>query len=185
MRHIFYHFPYSPTFAGGFPIRWPAQRRVASLPELDRVGNPAEYPSSGCHGAPAMGRVWSGRNQRGGAPLLVQCFTGSPSCWTEAGAQLCRGGPQCPEAESSKCPQCLHTQLGQHKTLTHTSDWTRVRTHARTHTCAHTHARTPDQTFQMAQNQNKGGKKLVQVSSCELFVVSCSTHTWFLANVSL
>lgn len=119
---------YSLIFLGSLPVCWPAQCWVASFPELDWVGNSAECPSFGCHGPPAMGRVWGGRNQWGSAALLVQCSTGSPSFWTQAGPQLCRRGSQCPKTDCSKCSQLLHTQLGQHETLTHTRKDTGVHT---------------------------------------------------------
>lgn len=109
---------YSLFSLGSLPVCWPAKCWVESFPELDWVGNSAECPSSGCHSAPAMGRVWGGRNQWGSAPLLVQCPTGSPSFWTQAGPQLCRRGSQCPKTDSSKWSQLLHTQLGQYRTMT-------------------------------------------------------------------
>lgn len=119
---------YSLIFWGSLPVCWPAECRVATFSELDWVGNSAACPSFGCHGPPAMGRVWGGRSQWGGSPLLVQCSTGSPSFWTQAGPQLCRRGAHCPKTDCGKCSQLLHTQLGQHKTLTHT--W---KTHVRVH----------------------------------------------------
>lgn len=104
-------------FIGWLPIRRPAQCRMAGFPELDWIWNPAECSSFGCHGPPAVGRVWGGRNRWGSAPLLVQCFTGSPGFWTQAGPQLCRRGSQCPETDSSNRSQLLHAQLGQYKAL--------------------------------------------------------------------
>ena len=60
--------------------------------------------------------------------LLVQHPAGSQSFWPEAGPQLCRRGSQCPETDSGRRSQLLHTQLGQHKTLTHTHEWAQVYT---------------------------------------------------------
>lgn len=117
---------------GSLPVCWSGQCWMASFPELGWVGNFAECPSSGCHGAPAMGRVWGGRNRWGSAPLLVQCPEGSPGLWTKAGPQLCGRGTQCLKTDSSKCSQLLHTQLGQHETLTLTHDRTKVYTHEKT-----------------------------------------------------
>lgn len=112
--------------SGSLPVCWPAQCWVENFPELDWVGNSAECPSSGCHCAPAMGRFWGGRKRRGSAPLLVQHPTGSPRFWTQASPQLCGRRSQCPETDSNKCSELVHAQLGQHKTLTLTHEWTQT-----------------------------------------------------------
>lgn len=118
-----------------------------------------------------MGRVWGGRIQWGGSPLLVQRPTGSPSFWTQAGPQLCRRGSQRPQTDCSKCPQLIHTQLGQHGTLTHTH------THTRTDTGVHTWPDSVD-----CLNQEGGGqlfKYLVELhfSSNECLPLFSGTHS--------
>ena len=160
---------------GSLPVCWPSQCWVASFPELDWDRNTAACPSSGCNSAPAMGRVWGGRNQWGGSPLLVQRPTGSPGFWTQAGPQLCRRGSQHPQTDCSKCPQLIHTQLGQHGTLTHTH--THTHTHTRMDTGVHT---WPDSVDGLKQ---EGGSQLfkylveLHFYSSECFPLFSGTHS--------